>query len=241
MGRATRLLAGLALLLLGLTAGCTTKHGKRSPMIFDTIVVGALGVNSFILADADAKVGVIVDPGADTDKILALVKAKGLQITTVINTHGHFDHVGGNKAVLAATGAKLLIHREDEPYLSRAGQTATQYGLAAENSPAATAYLEDGQVITFGRHEIRVIHTPGHTQGGCCLYLPEVGKLISGDTLFAESIGRTDLPGGSQEQLQSSIRTKLFTLPDETSVYPGHGPATTIGHEKRYNPYVGSR
>jgi hydroxyacylglutathione hydrolase len=241
MGRVTRTLACLALLLLGLTAGCTTPQGKRSPMIFDTLVVGALGVNSFILADADAKVGVIVDPGADADKILAVVRAKELTITTVINTHGHFDHVGGNKAVVAATGAKLLIHREDEPYLSRAGQTAAQYGLAAENSPAAAAYLEDGQVITFGRHELRIIHTPGHTQGGCCLYLPGVAKLISGDTLFAESIGRTDLPGGSHEQLQASIRTKLFTLPDETAVYPGHGPATTIGHEKRYNPYVGSR
>lgn len=210
-------------------------------MIFETVVVGQLGVNCFILGDEDEKVGVIVDPGAEAEKVLAVVKAKGLKITHVINTHGHFDHVGGNRAVVAATGAKLLIHREDEPFYARAGQSATMYGLSAENSPPPTDYLDDGTVIKFGRFEIRAIHTPGHTKGGSCLYLPGVGKLISGDTLFAESIGRTDLPGGSQSQLEASIRNRLFILPDETAVYPGHGPATTIGHEKRYNPYVGGR
>jgi glyoxylase-like metal-dependent hydrolase (beta-lactamase superfamily II) len=210
-------------------------------MIFETVVVGQLGVNCFILGDAETKVGVIVDPGADPEKVLAVVKAKGLKITHVINTHGHFDHVGGNRAVVAATGAKLLIHREDEPFYGQVGQTANQYGIKAENSPPPTDYLDDGTVITFGRYQIRAIHTPGHTKGGCCLYLPDVGKLISGDTLFADSVGRTDFPGGSQAQLEASIRNKLFILPDETAVYPGHGPATTISHEKKHNPYVGQR
>jgi len=207
-------------------------------MIFETIVVGQLGVNCFILGDAEAKVGVIVDPGAEAQKILALVRAKGLTITHVLNTHGHCDHVGGNRAVVEATGAQLMIHRDDEYFLGRAAQSAVLYGLKAENSPAPATYLEDGKVIRFGGRELRVIHTPGHTPGGCCLYIPSEGILISGDTLFAESIGRTDLPGGSTEQLTDSIRSKLFVLPDATAVYPGHGPATTIGHEKRYNPYM---
>ncbi len=210
-------------------------------MLFETIVVGQLGVNCFILADQDAKEGVVVDPGADTEQVLAVVRAKGLTIRHVINTHGHFDHVGGNRRLLSETGATLMIHAADEPYLSRAAKSATMYGLTAEDSPTPGTHLTDGQSIRFGRHEIRVIHTPGHTPGGCCLYLAEEGMLLSGDTLFAESIGRTDLSGGSYDALASSIRDKLFTLPAETKVYPGHGPITTIGHEKAHNPYLGAR
>lgn len=210
-------------------------------MIFETIVVGQLGVNCFILADQETKEGVVVDPGADAEQILAIVKAKGLTIRHVINTHGHFDHVGGNRRLLAETGATLMIHAGDEPYLTRAAKSATMYGLEAEDSPSPGTLLTDGQRIRFGRHEIRVIHTPGHTQGGCCLYLAEEGILLSGDTLFAESIGRTDLPGGSYDTLIASVRDKLFVLPEGTKVYPGHGPLTTIAHEKAHNPYLGTR
>lgn len=208
-------------------------------MIFETLVVGQLGVNCFILADRETKEGVVVDPGADSEEILAVVKANGIKVRYILNTHGHFDHVGGNRRLVEATGATLMIHQGDEPFLSRASRSATMYGLKAEDSPAPGAYLTDGQVITFGSTELRVIHTPGHSPGGSCFYLPGEGRLISGDTLFAESIGRTDLTGGSQEQLVGSIRTKLLPLPEETKVYPGHGPATTIGHEKRHNPYLG--
>ena len=210
-------------------------------MIFETIVVGQLGVNCFILADRETKEGVVVDPGADPEQILAIVRAKGLTIRHVINTHGHFDHVGGNRRLMAETGADLMIHAGDEPYLTRAAKSATMYGLEAEDSPSPGTPLTDGQSIRFGRHEIRVIHTPGHTPGGCCLYLAEEGILLSGDTLFAESIGRTDLPGGSYDALSVSIREKLFILPESTKVYPGHGPITTIAHEKAHNPYFGKQ
>lgn len=207
-------------------------------MIFEIVVVGPLSVNCFIVGDETTREGIIVDPGADAGKVLAAVKGHGLTIKYVINTHGHFDHVGGNREVLAATGSKLLIHRDDVPFLSRAADVATMYGLMTENSPAPDLFLEDGLLITFGGHELSILHTPGHTPGGCCLYLEAQGKVITGDTLFAEGVGRTDFPGSSHEALMEGIRTRLMTLPDSTAAYPGHGPSTTIGHEKRYNPYI---
>ena len=207
-------------------------------MIFEIVVVGQLAVNCFILSDSSTGEGVIVDPGGDAEKILAEVKKLGLSVRYVINTHGHFDHVGGNRRVLAATGAQLLIHEEDAPFLSRAADVATMYGLATENSPPPDRFLQDGMVIGFGSYAMKVLHTPGHTPGGCCLYLEEQGKVITGDTLFAEGVGRTDFPGSSHDALLHGIRTKLMVLPDSTAAYPGHGPSTTIGHEKRYNPYI---
>ncbi len=208
-------------------------------MIFETIVVGELGVNCYILADSETKEGVVIDPGAEAERILARVKASGVKVLYVLNTHGHFDHIGANRKIAEATGGRLMISREDEPFLARASRSATMYGLTAEDSPPAAAYLAEEETIRFGRHEIKVIHIPGHSPGGSCFYLPTEGVLISGDSLFAESIGRTDLPGGSQAQLVIAIRAKLLTLPAETRVFPGHGPATTIGHEKSSNPYLG--
>jgi len=231
-----RLLVLAGVLLTMLLAGCSRSAAKRKPMIFETLVVGQLGVNCFILADGDTKEGIVVDPGDEAVAILALVKAKGITVKYILNTHGHFDHVGGNRQMVEATGATLMIHRDDEPYLSKASRSATMYGLKADDSPTPAAYLTDGQTINFGSCELRVLHTPGHSPGGCCFYLAAEGKLISGDTLFADSIGRTDLPGGSTEQLVGSIRSKLLVLPAETRVYPGHGPDTTIGHEKSHNP-----
>jgi len=207
-------------------------------MIFEIIVVGLLEVNCFLLGCETTREGVIVDPGSDPEKILAAVEKQGLTIRQVINTHGHFDHVGGNSRVLSATGASLLVHGGDVPFLSRAVDTAAMYGLVTENSPPPGRLLEDGMLLTFGEYGMRVLHTPGHTPGGCCLYLESEGKVITGDTLFADGVGRTDFPGSSHEALIEGIRSKLFTLPESTVVYPGHGPATTIGHEKRYNPYI---
>jgi len=229
-----------ALLLSGaLLTGCHKDAQKRGPMIFETIVVGELGVNCYLLADSESKEGIVVDPGAEPEKILAAVKANGVRVLQVLNTHGHFDHIGGNRRITEATGARLMISREDEPFLSLAARSATMYGLTAENSPPPANYLTEGDIIRFGRHELKVIHIPGHSAGGSCFYLAKEGMLISGDSLFAESIGRTDLPGGSQTQLVKAIRSKLLSLPAETRVFPGHGPATTIGHEKKYNPYLG--
>lgn len=208
-------------------------------MIFETIVVGELGVNCYLLADSQTKEGVVIDPGAEPERILAAVQKSGVKVVAVLNTHGHFDHIGGNRKLAETTGAPLMISKEDEPFLSRAATSARMYGLTADDSPQPATYLAEGDLIRFGGHEIRVIHIPGHSPGGSCFYLEKDDILISGDSLFAESIGRTDLPGGSQAQLVGSIRSKLLTLPETTKVFPGHGPATTIGHEKRSNPYLG--
>jgi len=207
-------------------------------MTFDVVVVGPLGVNCFVLGCGATGQGVVVDPGGDVEQILASIRKRGLSVVSIINTHGHFDHVGGNRQLQAATGAELLIHPADEPMLARVAGVAGMYGLQAENSPAPDRLLEDGMLLSFGNRQLRVIHTPGHTPGGCCLYLESEQKLISGDTLFADGVGRTDLPGGSHAQLVNSIRSRLFTLPPQVQVWPGHGPATTIGHEQQHNPYL---
>jgi hydroxyacylglutathione hydrolase len=206
-------------------------------MVFEVVVVGPLSVNCFILGCEETREGVVVDPGGDVERIIQPVQRHGLTVRYIINTHGHFDHIGGNRQAIAAFGAPLLIHQADAPMLDRVADVGRMYGIQGENSPGADDFLVDGMEIEFGACRMKVLHTPGHTQGGCCLYLAEEGKIITGDTLFADSIGRTDLPGGSHDQLLASIRSKLFTLPDDVIAYPGHGPETTIGHEKRHNPY----
>jgi len=206
-------------------------------MIFESTAVGPLEVNCYIVGCEQSREGIVVDPGGNVEKIAVIVAQHGLKIHTIINTHGHFDHLGGNRQALATFGARLLIHQADAPMLSKSAEVARMYGMPGDNSPEADAYLVDGMEILFGTCRLKVLSTPGHTQGGCCLYFEDEHKVITGDTLFADSIGRTDLPGGSHEQLLDSIRTKLFTLPDDVIAYPGHGPETTIGHEKRCNPY----
>jgi len=207
-------------------------------MIFEILAVGPLNANCFILGCEESKEGVVVDPGGDPEKIIAAVTRLGLRITSVINTHGHFDHVGGNGKVMEHTGAELLIHGEDVRFLSIASNVAVKYGVTAENSPDPDHLLGDGMIISFGNYQMIVLHTPGHTPGGCCLYIAGEGLVITGDTLFAEGVGRTDFPGGSHKALIESIRTRLLALPENTRVYPGHGPSTTIGHEKRNNPFI---
>jgi glyoxylase-like metal-dependent hydrolase (beta-lactamase superfamily II) len=225
-----------------LSANYCTSFGKdvnrvEKPMIFETLEVGPLGVNCFILGCAATREGVVVDPGGDVERIAGIVQRHGLKVRCIINTHGHFDHVGGNLQAVRLFGAPLLIHESDAAMLDRAAEVAQMYGMQGENSPAPDSFLAEGMEIVFGSHRMKTLHTPGHTQGGCCFYLEAEKMVITGDTLFADSIGRTDLPGGSHEQLLASIKTKLFTLPDEVTAYPGHGPKTTIGHEKRNNPY----
>lgn len=207
-------------------------------MIFETIVVGPLGVNCILLGSEKGGEGVVVDPGDETERIVAKIREHQLEIVAIINTHGHFDHVGGNHPLKQVINAPLYIHPGDAPLLKRVASTAAIYGLPGVDSPAADRELADGDSICFGRHCIKVIHTPGHTPGCCSLYLDDQSLLLSGDTLFAEGVGRTDLPGGSHQQLVGSIREKLFILPDDVRVVPGHGPSTTIGHEKRHNIYL---
>lgn len=207
-------------------------------MLFETLVVGPLGVNCFILGDKSSNEAVVVDPGGDAEMILAAVARYGLKVKYIINTHGHFDHVGCNRPVQEKTGGELLIHEKDLALLSQASKTGQMYGLQVQDSPAPSRYLTDGMILEFGKRSIEVLHTPGHTQGGCCLVLRNEQLVITGDTLFADSIGRTDLPGGSHEQLIASIKAKLMPLPDEMVVWPGHGPSSTIGRERRMNPYI---
>jgi glyoxylase-like metal-dependent hydrolase (beta-lactamase superfamily II) len=204
----------------------------------DILVVGPLGVNCVVLACAGNGEGVVIDPGSEAERICSAVARHGIRVKAVLNTHGHFDHVGGNAGVTACSGAPLLIHPADVPYLSRAAASAANYGLVSQDSPAPDGSLEQGLEIVFGDRRLQVLHTPGHTPGGCCFYLPEDGLLISGDTLFAESVGRTDLPGGDHRTLINSITGRLMSLGDDVRVIPGHGPDTTIGHERRHNPYL---
>ena len=214
---------------------------KGKHMIFETIVVGQLGGNCYILGSPDTGEGIVVDPGAEPERIAAAVERLGLRVKYILNTHGHFDHVGGNRRLIERSGAKLLIHERDLPFLSRASAAAASYGLTADDSPPPDQFLADGMRVTFGSCGLTVLHTPGHTPGGCSLYLEGEGIVLTGDTLFADSVGRTDFPGSSHEALIEGIRTKLLTLPEETRVFPGHGPSTTIGREKRLNPYLAEK
>jgi len=194
-------------------------------MIIETIPVGPLQVNSYILGCEKTHEGVVIDAGGSVDRLLARINKLGLTIKYLIDTHGHFDHVGGNRAFIEATGAKLLIHEKDAFLLSMASDAGKSFGVAdVENSPEPDGFLTDGMIIEFGDQRLKVIHTPG--------------VLFTGDTLFNASVGRTDLPGGSMEVLLRSIRERLAVLPETTRVYPGHGPSSTIAIELFSNPYV---
>ncbi len=205
-------------------------------MIIKKLEVGPIMANCFILGCESTKDAVVIDPGDDADRILMTLAKSGLKVKYLINTHGHFDHVGANKRMKEVTGAKIAIHPDDEPMFQELSRSAMMFGLSAENSPPADILLNDGDEITFGEITLKVIHTPGHSRGGICLYTK--GHLFAGDTLFAGSIGRTDLNGGDYDTLISSIKEKLLVLEPETIVYTGHGPETTIGNEKRMNPFL---
>ena len=205
-------------------------------MIFDTLPTGPLEVNCYIVGCEKTNKAAVIDPGGNVDQILERIKQHNLEVELIIDTHGHFDHVGGNGKLLAATGAELIIHRADRPLLERAAEHAAAYGLQAEPSPPPTRELLGGEALQLGELTLQVIHTPGHSPGGVCILVE--GHLLVGDTLFAGSIGRTDLPGGNHQLLISNIVEKLLPLPEDTKVCPGHGPMTTIGAEKRYNPFL---
>ena len=205
-------------------------------MIIKKLEVGPIMANCFILGCENTKECVVIDPGDDAETILMALAKLSLTVKYLINTHGHFDHVGANKKMKEVTQATLAIHPDDEPMLMELSKSASMFGLTAENSPPADLLLNHGDQVSFGDITLEVIHTPGHSMGGICLYTK--GHLFAGDTLFAGSIGRTDLPGGNYDTLIASIKTKLFDLPDDTIVYTGHGPETSIGNEKRVNPFL---
>jgi glyoxylase-like metal-dependent hydrolase (beta-lactamase superfamily II) len=206
-------------------------------MIIKTLSVGPIMANCFILGCDQTREAVVIDPGDEADRILLSLAESRLKVMHIINTHGHFDHVGANRRIKDATAAPLLAHALDAPMLASLSRSAAAWGLSAEDSPAPDRLIDEGDRISFGTLTLTVIHTPGHTPGGVSLLAD--GHLFVGDTLFAGSVGRTDFPGGDFDTLKASIQKKLFNLADNVRVYTGHGPETTIGEEKRFNPFVG--
>ncbi len=198
--------------------------------------VGYLGTNCYIVYDEDTLQAAIIDPGGSPEKILKIIERDNLSVEMIINTHGHADHISGNNEIKGATGAPILIHKDDAVMLTNAHSNLSVYvGNSMESEPA-DRLLSDGDIIKLGSISFNVMHTPGHTPGGICLIANNA--VFCGDTIFYESIGRTDFPGGSYRQLIQSIKEKLMTLNDEFDLYPGHGPATTVGWERRRNPFI---
>lgn len=218
------------------------------PLIRRTFPVGALGCNCTIVACPETREALVIDPGDDAADILTDLQRDGLTAVKLLHTHAHFDHVMGTADVAAATGAEVLLHRDDRWLYDRTLMQIETFGVRRNDGqpwhppPPPTRELTGDEVLTFGRREARAVHTPGHTPGSTCFYVEgasETPLLLAGDTLFARSIGRTDLWGGSLETIRRSIRERLFTLPDDTLVIPGHGAPTTIAAERETNPFVG--
>jgi len=201
-------------------------------MILKTIVVGELETNSYILGSEKTKEAVIIDPGDDYEKIIECLKENGLKARSIINTHGHIDHIGADYKF----DIPILIHKEDSHCLTNPEEDVFIFFGRRFPPTKPSRLLKDGDKISVGDIEITVIHTPGHTPGGICLKYDKI--LFTGDTLFAGGIGRTDFPGGSADELMESIREKLMTLDEDVTIYPGHGPTSTIGDEKRTNPFL---
>lgn len=198
--------------------------------------MGAMGANCYVVACDETKEGVLVDPGAEGMRIYRWVTEMGIEITRILLTHGHLDHIGAVDELRERFNCPVLIHAGDAEMLTSARKNLSAYFGPGLSFRAADDLLADGQVLNVGKKTIKVLHTPGHSPGSVCL-LTEQG-VLSGDTLFAGSIGRTDFPGGSLEELLRGVETKLLTLPDDTPVYPGHGEATTIGQERANNPFL---
>lgn len=201
-----------------------------------TFVVGPLQSNSYLVVDAPSRRAAVIDPGMDSEVVLDAVRRQGLRVESVIITHGHFDHVFSGALFKTETGAEVVMHPNDLPLLTEVPETARFFGIKAPVPPSPDRLVREGDTIAVGGLDLRVLETPGHTPGSISLRLDDA--VFVGDTLFAGSVGRTDLTGGSLEILLDSIRTKLLTLPDRTVVYAGHGPATSIGVERRDNPFL---
>ena len=206
-------------------------------LLVHQLSVGPLQVNCFVVACQRTREAMVIDPGDDGPRILQLAESNGYQVKKIVNTHGHFDHIGANQPVKEATGAVLMMHEADLPLLQNARNHAQAYGLTVSPSPDPDKFLNEGDVFSVGEQSFSIFHVPGHSPGSICLLSD--GHLFVGDVLFAGSVGRTDLPGGDFDALVEGVREKLFRLPAETIVHPGHGPDTTIGREKQMNPFVG--
>ncbi|HEY1802713.1 MAG TPA: MBL fold metallo-hydrolase [Terriglobales bacterium] len=207
-------------------------------MIHEILPVGPLQCNCSIIGDDSTREGMVIDPGDEIEEVLAIIARHHLQIKQIVVTHAHLDHVGGAKKLRVATGAPILLNQNDQELLAMLDVQAAWLGMDDPGKVEIDQNAQDGDVVKTGSIAATVMHTPGHTEGSICLYLPAEKKLIAGDTLFAGSIGRTDLPGGSMRKILRSIHEKVLTLSDETIVVPGHGPTTTIGEERENNPFL---
>lgn len=203
-----------------------------------TIQVGPLEVNCYILWDSDTLDSFIIDPGGDGPAIKKEIDSLDLKVKYILNTHGHFDHVGADGELRTYYSVPLAIHKADVTLLKNAAGHAEIFGIKAEPQPSPDVFLTNNAIFTAGSLSLKVLHTPGHTGGGVCLYDEAEGLLFSGDTLFSGSVGRSDLEGGSSEELMNSIKTRLLCLPDKVRVFPGHGDPTTIGAERAHNPFL---
>jgi len=208
------------------------------PMIHEILTVGELACNCSIFGEEAGRTAMVIDPGDDVEEILALVKRHGLRVVSIVITHAHLDHVGGVAELKRATGAPVLMNALDEPLYDRIEIQASWLALPVPEKTVIDAKPREGDEIALGETKFMVLETPGHSPGSISLWIPSLNKVVCGDTLFRDSIGRTDLPGGDSRTLLKSIRSKLLVLPDEAQVGAGHGPLTTIGREKVYNPFL---
>jgi glyoxylase-like metal-dependent hydrolase (beta-lactamase superfamily II) len=219
---------------------------SRGKVIHEILPVGMLQCNCSIVGDTQTREALVLDPGDEVSRILELLRKHQLTVKAIVSTHAHIDHVGGLRKLREATGAPVLMHADDLELYNALERQAGWLGMPTPGITEVDTFLKEGDFLRWGPFEARVLHTPGHTRGSLCLYLPEnadrvalaTPQLFAGDTLFAGSIGRTDLWGGSFEDIMRSIRLKLLELPDETVVFPGHGCTTTIGQERESNPFL---
>ncbi len=207
-------------------------------MIHEILPVGMLQCNCSIFGDEQTREAMVIDPGDNVEEILAIVRKHLLKVTAIVITHAHIDHIAGARQLRDATGAPVHLNANDAELLAQLDVQASWIGMEAPETVEIDSNLTDGAVMRLGEVDFHIMHTPGHTQGSCCLWIPSERKLVAGDTLFRESIGRTDLPGGDSRRILASIKEKLFPLPEETLVFPGHGPETTLGHEKELNYFL---
>jgi len=207
-------------------------------MILETFVVGPLQCNCTLLGDEEAGEAIVIDPGDEVSRIFRRITDLRLRLKQILVTHAHIDHVGGALKLKHLTGAPILLNENDLPLLKMMEEQAAWVGVPTPEVAAPDASLVDGMQVGLDRYPAEVLHTPGHTQGSICLHFAPLKMVIAGDTLFAGSIGRTDLPGGNGRQIIESIQTRLMALPDDTRVLPGHGPETTVGAERSYNPFL---
>jgi len=207
-------------------------------MILETFPVGPLQCNCTILGDEEAGEAIVIDPGDEIGRIARRLNTLGLKLKQILITHAHIDHIGGALKLKKLTGAPILMNENDLPQLKIMAEQAGWLGVDTPETAPPDENLSDGLVVGLDRFPAQVIHTPGHTQGSVCLHFAPLNLLVAGDTLFAGSIGRTDLPGGNPGQIIDSIQSRLLALPQQTKVLPGHGPATTIGAERRSNPFL---